>query len=391
MLGRAVVFSTTGATRDVLFALLNVGAVYALYFPFGHLSQLAVYLMYVGLAAFQFWLLSRRGSTALAFATPLVFLVAIKAALAILDPDAALPGNRPILPLLGALVGISYFAFRTCQLALEVRNGQVARPTLWQYLAFSFFAPTMAVGPISRYSVFHSSIEARGGGSVGPPTRAAMRLLVGAVKYRFLAGLLDQLTYRGLLLDGHPHGSLDLVIAAVAYYLFLYCNFSGFCDMAIGTAGLMGVRIEENFRYPFAARNARDFWNRWHITLSVFMRDIVFTPASKYLTRAFGIKGANHAAALSIGLVFILIGLWHGTGWNYLAFGVTQAVGVATTHYYTLWLKGLGRERFRAYMDSRWIEAAAIGVTLVFTTGAFFLFANSVADIREIFAALGWS
>ena len=114
-----------------------------------------------------------------------------------------------------------------------------------------------------------------------------MRVLVGAVKFKFFGPLLNQLTYSGLLLDGHPHLWVDLPIAAVAYYLYLYCNFSGFCDIAIGGAGLMGIPVAENFANPFAARNMKDYWNRWHITLSLYMRDVVFSPLSKALVRSF--------------------------------------------------------------------------------------------------------
>jgi D-alanyl-lipoteichoic acid acyltransferase DltB (MBOAT superfamily) len=219
-----------------------------------------------------------------------------------------------------------------------------------------------------------------------------LRLLIGAVKYRFLAGLLDQMTYTGLLLDGHPHHWADLGVAAVAYYLYLYCNFSGFCDMAIGAAGLIGVDVEENFRHPFAARNVRDFWNRWHITLSTYMRDVVFTPVSKYLTGVFGTARSNHAVALAIAAVFLLIGVWHGPGWHYVAFGAMHALGVVVNHYYTVWLKRrLGRDRFNAYNRNPMIQAAAVATTFIFVTASMFLFANTFADMRRILAAVQWS
>jgi D-alanyl-lipoteichoic acid acyltransferase DltB (MBOAT superfamily) len=387
VIGRAIVLHVPDRARDPLFATLNVAGVYALFFPFGHLVPLAVFLCYVCLAVLQFGVLRLGGASIAAFLTPVAVLVAIKALIATLPESAMLPGDRPILPMLVAIVGFSYFAFRTSYLALEVRNGRAAPPTLSQYLGFAFFVPTMAAGPINRYGSFRASISSRGAQPAIPLQTAAMRLFVGLVKYRFVAGVLDQLTYAGLMLDGHPHHWMDLVIASVAYYLFLYFNFSGFCDMAIGAAGIMGIAVEENFDNPFAARNVRDFWNRWHITLSVYMRDVVFTPTSKYLTGLLGIRAANHAAAVAIALVFVLIGVWHGLAWNYIAFGVMHAVGVVVTHYWTIALKRMGRERFQAYNASRVIHAAAVAITFVFATASFFLFANSFADIAEILAA----
>ena len=388
---RVIVWKMRGAAGDVLFAMLNIVAVYLLFFPFGYLALAAVLVAYIGLAVGQYIVLRAGGSSIAAFGVPIIALIAIKTVPHVLDPSFALPTGDQVLPMLAALIGISYFAFRTSYLALEVRNGIVAMPSLWQYLGFCFFAPTMAVGPINRYSNFQRSRDAPRSRSEVPLTQAGMRLLLGAVKYRFIAGMLDQLTYAGLLMDGHPHHWIDLAIAGVAYYLYLYCNFSGFCDMAIGAAGLIGIYVEENFHNPFAARNVRDFWNRWHITLSAYMRDVVFTPLSKQLVGVVGPAGANHAAAFSITTVFLLIGVWHGLSWNFVAFGAMHAVGVVTAHYYTIWLKKwLGRDGFSAYNKSCAIHAVAIAVTFVYVTSSFLFFANDFADIRQIMAAVNW-
>lgn len=389
--GRWLVLSRSGALRDVLFALLNIAAVYALFFPFGYLTLAAVLVAYVGLAVGQYLVLRAGGGAGWAFATPIAALIAIKSFPYFMDESFVLPGGEPILALTGAVIGISYFAFRTSYLALEVRNDFVAMPTLWQYLGFCFFAPTMAVGPINRYSTFRSSIDKADSIETGPPARAALRLLIGAVKFRFLAGIFDQLSYAGLLLDGHPHDPVDLFVGIIAYYLFLYCNFSGFCDMAVGAAGLMGISVEENFNNPFAARNMRDFWNRWHITLGMYMRDVVFTPMSKSLSRILGPKATNHATAIAIATVFVLIGVWHGPGLNFIAFGVMHAFGVVFVHYYTITLKSwFGRDRFRAYNANPLIHAAAVSLTFLYAATSHFLFANSFSEMAEILSVLRW-
>ena len=391
VLGRLVVARLTGATRDAAFALLNLASVYALFFPVGYLTLAVVFAAYVLLAVVQHAVLRAGGGTFSAFALPIAALIGVKSLPYIVDASFALPSGESLSTLWGALIGISYFAFRTSYLVVEVRNGVVPLPTLSQYLGFCFFAPTMAVGPINRYSTFRTGLDSPRDAVAGPPATAALRLLVGAVKFRVLAGLLDQLSYSGLLLDGHPHHWIDLVVAAVAYYLYLYCNFSGFCDMAIGVAGLLGVKVEENFDNPFAARNMREFWNRWHITLGMYMRDVVFTPLSKRLSRAFGPAATSHATALAIATVFVLIGVWHMPGFNYVAFGVMHALGVVVVHYYTLALKGrLGRDRFQMYMASRWIRAAAVSLTFVYVTASHFLFANSVDEMRAVLAAIDW-
>ena len=214
-------------------------------------------------------------------------------------------------------------------------------------------------------------------------------VIVGAVKYRFIGPLLNQLTYSGLLLDGHPHFWIDLPVSAIAYYLYLYCNFSGFCDIAIGAAGMMGISVAENFNHPLTSRNLKDFWNRWHITLSQYMRDIVFTPLSKTLVRLLGPNHANEAIAITIMVVFLLVGIWHGVGWHYAAFGAAHGIGLTVHHYYSVALKKrLGREGFAAYNQNRIIHIFAVMLTFSYVTACLFLFANDGAAMFDIYSAL---
>jgi D-alanyl-lipoteichoic acid acyltransferase DltB (MBOAT superfamily) len=285
------------------------------------------------------------------------------------------------------MVGLSYLAFRSSRLVLEVRNGSVKRPNFCEYLNFCFFLPTMPVGPINTYSNFRRGFEAQ---SLDfPAGRCALRILVGAVKYQFLGALCNQLTYSNLLMDDHFHHWMDLPVAILFFYLYLYCNFSGFCDMAIGAAGLIGIPVPENFENPFAARNVRDFWNRWHITLSQYMRDVAFAPISKFFARLLGPANVNHAIALTIVVIFLLIGIWHGAGWNYAAYGAVHALGVVTNHYYTIGLKKwLGREGFKAYNSNPWIHAVAVALTFCYCAASLFLFANTFPEMKEILSSL---
>jgi D-alanyl-lipoteichoic acid acyltransferase DltB (MBOAT superfamily) len=289
-------------------------------------------------------------------------------------------------PGIPSMVGLSYLAFRCSRLVLEVRNGVVKKPSFCEYLNFAFFLPTMPVGPINTYANFRRGFVERYEVPVG---RAALRILVGLVKYQFLGNLCNQLTYSSLLQDEHPHYWMDVPVAMLFFYLYLYCNFSGFCDMAIGAAALIGIPVPENFDNPFAARNVKDFWNRWHITLSTWMRDVVFSPLSKFLVGKFGIKLADHAIALTIIIVFLLVGIWHGAGWNFAAYGAAHALGVVANHYYTIFLKKkLGRDGFKAYNENRWIRAIAVALTFCYCAASLFLFANTFPEMKEIFAVL---
>lgn len=388
---RWVMKRLTGTWREVAFAGLNLAGVYAVFFYGQRSHYLARFIFYVALIGFQYGmmrLLAERkdGTPWLAFFTPIVALIIVHYIPASFYSSL---GHAFGTQLSGIpdLIGISYLAFRSSRLVLEVRNGSVRKPDFWEYLNFCFFLPTMPVGPINSYGNYRRGFESQ------PPDfpvgRCALRILIGFVKFEFLGMLCSQLTYSGLLLDDHPHRWIDLPVAILLYYLYLYCNFSGFCDMAIGTAGLIGIPVPENFDNPMAARNVKVFWNRWHITLSQYMRDVVFAPLSKFLVRFMGPERVDHAVAVTIVVVFLLVGIWHGLGWNFAAFGAAHAFGLVINHYYTIGLKKwLGRDGFKAYNENAWIHAGSVGVTFCYCAVCLFLFANTFSEMKEILLAM---
>jgi len=288
------------------------------------------------------------------------------------------------------IVGLSYMAFRLSHLVLEVRNGLVVRPSLAEYLGFAFFLPTMMVGPINPYSV-HQHSFAKPDLLAMPVGRCLLRILVGGVKCEFLGNLANQISYAGLFLDGKPHRVIDLAVAMVSYYLYLYWNFSGFCDIAIGVAGLIGIRVKENFNNPFAAKSIREYWNRWHITLSEYVRDVIFSPVSKLLVRRLGSARANWAISMGILAAFFVVGLWHGAERRYVIWGLLQAAGLIIHHNYTVWLKRrLGPEGYRRYHDNRWIGVAGQLLTFGFVLGSLFVFANDNYVLGSALHSLGY-
>jgi len=286
-------------------------------------------------------------------------------------------------------LGLSYVAFRLGLLALEVRNRVVPCPSLAEYLGFTFMPLTLSVGPISAYSLFRRSLSK----PAAPPISVVLpRFLKGATKYLLLGNLVNQLTYAGLLGDGHPHSPVDVIVAILAYYVYLYLNFSGYCDMVVAAAAGCGIEIQENFDAPFSARNLQDFWKRWHMTLGTFLRDLLFSPLSKYIATKQGGRNIQHAVAVSIFCVFLVIGVWHGVGWNFALYGAVHGVGVVTVHYYTQFLrKRLSRKAYQDYMANRLIKGAAIIVTQSFAALSLILFANPLPAVaRLLHAVVAW-
>ncbi len=341
---------------------------------------------YVLLVVVQFLLLKKKLASWLPIAFPIAVLVYIKYTPASWNQAFVLAefSNKALADF---FLGLSYMAFRLTHMVHEIRNGKVPPPGFAEFLCFAFFVPTLTIGPINPYSTFHNSITSKDKSAL-PVGRSWARIAVGFAKYLFIGNLANQLTYDGLLADGWPHPLIDFPIAVAAYCVYLYCNFSGFCDIAIGTSGLLGIEVKENFDRPFGSRNLQELWTRWHITLSEYMRDMLFTPMSKILIRRFGPKAAPHCIAFCIAAVFIILGIWHGAGWNYVIFGCWHAVGLVVVHYYTLFLKKrLGKAAFAKYKENRIIYRVSNALTISYFALGLFLLANSMRGLGRILEA----
>ena len=346
----------------------------------------AMFAVYVVLVAIQYLLLEKKLGSWLPLFFPLLILAVVK-----YIPSRWTQGFVPA-PFSNKVfgdffLGLSYMAFRLTYMVHEIRNEIVPLPSFSEYLSFAFFVPTLSIGPINPYSSFHNSLH-KPDRALTPNGRSWSRILLGLTKYIFLGNLANQLSYDGLLADGLPHPWIDFPIAVAGYTAYLYLNFSGFCDIAIGVSGLLGIHVQENFDRPFSKRNLQEFWAHWHMTLTNYMRDMVFVPLSKSLVRRFGPASAPHCIALAIAIVFVLMGIWHGAGWNFVLYGLWHAVGVVAVHYYTLFLKKrLGKVRYAQYRENRVIYHIANAVTLAYFALGLILVANSMRGLRMIFNA----
>jgi D-alanyl-lipoteichoic acid acyltransferase DltB (MBOAT superfamily) len=318
------------------------------------------------------------------FLVPVFFLVCVKYLIGPFNPFAFILAPAGLLHFEAFFIGLSYLSFRLVLLAQELRNEYTTMPTIWEYFAYATYTPTLSIGPINPYGKFIASIK-NPDRQATPVGRSLLRIVVGFTKYIFLSSIAAQFTYAGLLWDGHPHTRGDALIAVLVFPLYLYCNFSGFCDVVIGVSGLLGIQVPENFDQPFLARNYQEFWNHWHITLSTWIRDIVFTPLAKSLVRRFGPRSANHCVAAAILVAFVIVGVWHGKGLNFLAFGVLQGVGLVTVHYYTAWLKQkLGRGRFAQYRQNQTIRYVTTVMTYGYFAFTLIFFANTLDQLRGL-------
>jgi alginate O-acetyltransferase complex protein AlgI len=235
------------------------------------------------------------------------------------------PLAAPLLPL-----GFSFLAVELMHFAIERRRGRIAAGSLADLMAFAFFFPCRVAGPIKRYPDFIEAVTAAEA-SLENVYRGLVRVLIGLFKKLVLADLLA-LTVAEVTYADTPAHAWKIVIA---YALQIYLDFSAYSDIAIGLARVFGITVPENFRWPYLSSNIRDFWTRWHISLSSAVRDYVFLPVGRSL---FGTPLRAHPAVIatiSYLVAFLVVGAWHGLMWNFLVWGAYHGCLLAGYYVYT--------------------------------------------------------
>jgi len=225
-------------------------------------------------------------------------------------PFARLPVPNLVLPL-----GISFFTFECVSYLLDVYKGGKELVPLRRFLLFPAFWPHMVAGPILRIKEFAPQLEA------ATPARAAEilagidRLLIGWLKKLVLANALAPLVDQGFSNGAVANSAIDDWVLALAFGLQIYFDFSSYTDIAIGSARMLGFKFPENFNLPYHADSPTEFWNRWHMTLSRWIRDYVFFPLNLRAGRRVWLR------YVYLVLVMALVGLWHGAGLCFVLWG----------------------------------------------------------------------
>lgn len=211
-------------------------------------------------------------------------------------------------------VGISFYTFQTLSYTIDLYRGKIhAQKSLLKFLVYVSMFPQLVAGPIVRYSDIAPSLSARS---------VSLNDMACGVK-RFTAGLLKKLALANtagnaasMLLDSARPTVVSSWLGIILFTFQIYFDFSGYSDMAIGMGRMLGFRFKENFDYPYIAKNITEFWHRWHISLSSFFRDYVYIP----------LGGNRYAFVRNLLVVWLLTGLWHGAGLNFILWGVFYGV-----------------------------------------------------------------
>ncbi len=277
----------------------------------------------------------------------------------------AIPFTAPALKILQP-VGISFFTFQMIGYLTDVYRGKItACRHFGKYAVFASFFATITSGPIERAGHFLPQLEEDTPFDYERTVSYASILLIGLVKKVVIADTIAKYVdsaYNNL----HACSSASILLATLLFAMQIYCDFSGYSDMAVGIGGLLGFDLIRNFKQPYFACSVREFWASWHISLSTWLRDYVYIPLG-------GNRKGTLRRNLNLILTFLVSGLWHGANWTYVVWGLIH--GVAQVGENTVVKRKESKELSGAVRFFRWL------VTFLIVCLAWIFFrANSISD-----------
>ena len=223
-------------------------------------------------------------------------------------------------------VGISFFTFMAISYVVDVYRGDFDPVTIGRFAAYLSFFPHLVAGPIVRPGELLPQMESRRDPRRVDTSRAFYLLATGLFKKVVIANYLaTHITDQVFAVPG-SHSSPELLVATYAYAVQIYADFSGYTDMAIGLALLLGFRFPQNFDSPYAAVSGRDFWRRWHMTLSRWLRDYLYIPLG-------GNRKGRLRTYANLMITFLLGGLWHGASWTFVVWGGIHGSWLSFEHW----------------------------------------------------------
>ncbi|MBF2074198.1 MAG: MBOAT family protein [Synechococcales cyanobacterium C42_A2020_086] len=275
-----------------------------------------------------------------------------------------------------APLGISFFSFECIAYLVDVYRGAPATHDLLKFFAYKLFFPKLISGPISRFHPLAAQFQSQTAPAPTQIVEGLWLIACGAVKKLLLAdhlGTVVNLIYGNV----ERAGSGDLWLAVLAYGLQLYLDFSGYVDVARGSAMLLGFNLPQNFDFPYFSPNIADFWRRWHMTLGDWLRNYLYFPLG-------GSRQGLARTCLNLMIVMLLAGIWHGAAWGFVAWGALHGLALVV-------------HRLTAALSNRWtalgywwqslpgiVLAWLITQFMVFTTWIFFRLPNLQDSIRVV-------
>ena len=335
-------------------SLLFAGAIY------GKSRAMIVYLL--AFIVYQYFLVFLAQRIEAKWLKPLVFLSILPL---VINKVFALTSLHLL-----AFIGISYMSFKTIQIMLEISDGLIKEKiSVKDYLQFLLFFPTVSAGPIDRSRRFLKEIN-----EVMP--RKEYLELAGDGVYRIVLGLLYKIVlstyvYQMLL----ALNNTDIVVYSIKYMylytLYLFFDFAGYSLMAVGSSNILGIQTPMNFNKPFLSVDIKDFWTRWHITLSTWLRDFVFSRVLMQVIRKKWFKNRLHNATYAYMINMLVMGFWHGLSVSYIVYGFYHGVLMAGFEVYQK-----KSNFYKKNKNKNWYKLLSWFVTMNLVMIGFFIFSG---------------
>ena len=269
-----------------------------------------------------------------------------------------------------AFIGISYMSFKTIQIMLEISDGLIKEKiSVKDYLQFLLFFPTVSAGPIDRSRRFLKEIN-----EVMP--RKEYLELAGDGIYRIVLGLLYKVVlstyvYQMLLTLNNTGTVVYSIKYMYLYTLYLFFDFAGYSLMAVGSSNILGIQTPMNFNKPFLSVDIKDFWTRWHITLSTWLRDFVFSRVLMQAIRKKWFKNRLHNATYAYMVNMLVMGFWHGLSVSYIVYGFYHGVLMAGFEVYQK-----KSSFYKKNKNKNWYKLLSWFVTMNLVMIGFFIFSG---------------
>ena len=269
-----------------------------------------------------------------------------------------------------AFIGISYMSFKTIQIMLEISDGLIKEKiNIKDYLQFLLFFPTVSAGPIDRSRRFLTEIN-----EVMP--RKEYLELAGDGVYRIVLGILYKVVlstyvYQMLLALNNTSTVVYSIKYMYLYTLYLFFDFAGYSLMAVGSSNILGIQTPMNFNKPFLSVDIKDFWTRWHITLSTWLRDFVFSRVLMQVIRKKWFKNRLHNATYAYMVNMLVMGFWHGLGVSYIVYGFYHGVLMAGFEVYQK-----KSNFYKKNKNKNWYKLLSWFVTMNLVMIGFFIFSG---------------
>ena len=269
-----------------------------------------------------------------------------------------------------AFIGISYMSFKTIQIMLEISDGLIKEKiSVKDYLQFLLFFPTVSSGPIDRSRRFLKEIN-----EVMP--RKDYLELAGDGVYRIVLGLLYKVVlstyvYQILLALSNTGTVVYSIKYMYLYTLYLFFDFAGYSLMAVGSSNVLGIQTPMNFNKPFLSIDIKDFWTRWHITLSTWLRDFVFSRVLMQVIRKKWFKNRLHNAAYAYMVNMLVMGFWHGISVSYISYGFYHGILMSGFEIYQK-----KSTFYKKHKNKTWYKLISWFVTMNLVMVGFFIFSG---------------